>query len=95
METPMEKLIGEKLSPILVEIESTLLESSGQPNFTPDGFRAGLYIFSSVMLDKMWDLMQKEDIPMEIREDMSTQMGNDVKNLVKKYCDIDTFGIYR
>lgn len=91
----MEKLIGEKLSPILVEIESTLLESSGQPNFTPDGFRAGLYIFSSVMLDKMWDLMQKEDIPMEIREDMSTQMGNDVKNLVKKYCDIDTFGIYR
>jgi len=91
----MEKLIGEKLSPILVEIESTLLESSGQPNFTPDGFRACLYIFSSVMLDKMWDLMQKEDIPIEIREDMSTQMGNDVKNLVKKYCDIDTFGIYR
>jgi hypothetical protein len=62
--------IGKKLSPILKEIEVTLCESEligKQPKYTADGFRAGIKIFMSVMIDKIYDLQEIEDIDLEDR----------------------------
>jgi hypothetical protein len=59
-------MIGKKLSPILSEIESALIEFeinvARPPEYTDEGFRASVKIFLSVMLDKMWKLQEDEGI---------------------------------
>lgn len=88
--------VGEKLSPILSEIENTLLEfNNTKPNFTNEGFRAGIYIFKSVILDKMFELQEKENINFDIRCDMAEKCGDEIRQIVKKYCDIDTHELYK
>ena len=87
----LKETLGTKLSPILVEIQDTLLDNyERKPSFTQDGFIAGTYIFQTVILDKMWELQEVENIPMNVREDMATQCGTEIRALIRKYCNIDT-----
>lgn len=91
-------MIGKQLSPILCEIEQTLLEfecNSGlKPEYTTDAFRASIKIFMSVMMDKLWELQEKENISMDDRMKMAEKLGSDIKNLVKIYTDINTLTLY-
>jgi len=91
-------MIGEKISPILVEIEETLWEyeaySGLKPCYTPEGFRAAIKIFMSALMDCMWDLQEKESIPIEDRGKMATKAGNEVRKIVKTYTNIDTRKMY-
>ena len=88
--------LGEKISPILSEIEDTLLENhETKPGFDDEGFRASVYIFQSALLDKMWELQEKENISMEVREDMATKCGENIRNLIKTFTNIDTFELYK
>jgi hypothetical protein len=91
--------IGKKFSPILVEIEDTLWEfeaySGAKPEYTIDGFRAGIKIFMSVLMDKIWELQQDEKIDMQDRINMAEKAGNDVRNLVKTYTNIDCHELYK
>lgn len=91
--------MGQKLSPVLAEIESTLWEHefnvSSKPDYTEEGFRAGIKIFMSVMMDKVWELQQDEKIEMDDRARMVEELGNEVKNLVKAHTNIDTFELYK
>ena len=92
-------MIGKKISPILVEIENTLLEFEAnvaiKPEFTIEGFRAAIKIFSSALLDKMWELQKNEKIDIKDRINMTEKAGKDIKKLVKIYTDIDTFDLYK
>jgi hypothetical protein len=86
---------AEKLTPILVEIETLLLENyENKPNFNKEAFRACLFIFQSAIMDSMYTLQEKENMPLKQREEMTNSCGNDIKDLVKNYCDIDTFKIF-
>lgn len=91
--------IGEKLSPVLNEIEQTLWEyeawGGGQPHYTDEGFRAAVKIFMSVLMDKMYILQEKEGFVIDDMEVMATSLGSQVRSLVKTYCDIDTHDLYR
>ena len=88
--------LGKKLSPILSEIEDTLLYNyETKPGFDDEGFRASVYIFQSVLLDKMWELQEKENISIEIRSDMATKCGESIRNLIKTFTDIDTHNLYK
>ena len=88
--------LGKKLSPILSEIEDTLLENyEAKPGFDDEGFRASVYIFQSALLDKMWELQEKENISMEVREDMATKCGKNIRSLIKTFTNIDTFELYK
>jgi hypothetical protein len=91
--------IGEKISPILTEIEDTLWEfeaNNGQkPDFTDEGFRAATKIFMSVLMDKIWELQQDENISMENRCNMVQKAGEDVRKLIKTYTNIDTHERYK
>jgi len=88
-------MIGEKLSPVLVEIESTLWEFEyyikDKPNYTIDGFRAILKIFTSAIMDKMWELQEKENMELEDREQMAVKLGNELRNLILTYTNIDSY----
>ena len=87
----LKETLGTKLSPIFVEIQDTLIENyETKPNFTQDGFIAGTYIFQTVILDKIWELQETENIPMNIREDIAVKCGTEIRALIKKYCNIDT-----
>lgn len=92
-------MIGKKISPILSEIEDTLWEFEvnigSQPQYTIDGFRAGIKIFMSVLMDKMWDLQQNETLTMEDRIKMVEKLGQEVRTIVKTYTDIDTHDLYK
>jgi hypothetical protein len=91
-------MIGEKLSPILCEIEDTLLEfeasKAEKSNFTKEAFRASIKIFTSAMMDKMWELQEKELIDTDDRLKMAIDVGEEIRRLVKVYTDIDTHKIY-
>jgi hypothetical protein len=91
-------MIGKKISPILEEIEQTLWEfevdNGLKPEYTIKGFRAGIKIFMSVLLDKMWELQQDESIDKQDRLNMAQKVGEDIRKLVKTYTDIDTHDLY-
>jgi len=92
-------MIGKKISPILVEIEDTLWEFEAnrgiQPEYTIEGFRAATKIFMSVLMDKIWNLQMDEKIDMEDRIKMVEKAGQDVRQLIKVYTDIDTHDLYK
>ena len=92
-------MIGKTISPILVDIETALwefeLNSGIKPEYTTDGFRAGIKIFMSVLMDKIWELQQDEKITMEDRINMVQKAGEDVRKLVKTYTDIDCHELYK
>ena len=95
----MRESIGEKLSPILEEIEGALLEYDeqglGQPLYPKAGFRAACEIFMSVVVDKMWDLQADIGMSMEDRVIMADEAGDDIRKLIKKYTGIDTHKLYK
>ena len=94
-----KKMIGKKLSGVLHEIESALLEFEANvarpPEYTDEGFRAAVKIFMSAMLDKMWKLQENEDIDIDARADMATKLGNELRNIVRVYTNIDTHNLYK
>jgi hypothetical protein len=92
-------MIGKKLSPILSEIESALIEFeinvAKPPEYTDEGFRASVKIFLSVMLDKMWKLQEDEGIDINTRADMAEKLGNELCNIIRVYTNIDTHSLYK
>jgi len=92
-------MIGKKFSPILKEIEDTLWEfeenNGGKPNYTQEGFQGAIKIFMSVLMDKMWELQEGEEISLADRLKMSQRAGEDLRKLVKTYTDIDTNDFYK
>ena len=92
-------MIGSKISPILEEVEETLWEFEAyvgeKPNYTDGGFRAGIKIFMSVLMDKIWELQQLEKMSTEDRINMVEKLGKDVRDLVKTHTNIDTHTLYK
>ena len=92
-------MIGKKLSPILSEIESALIEFeinvAKPPEYTDEGFRASVKIFLSVMLDKMWKLQEDEEIDINTRADMAEKLGTEIRNIIRVYTNIDTHDLYK
>jgi hypothetical protein len=91
--------IGQKISPILEEIENTLWEfeafNGSKPEYTEAGFRAATKIFMSVIMDKMWELQDKENITLEDRGNMAVNAGEAVREFVKTYTNIDMHDLYK
>lgn len=92
-------MIGKKLSPVLIEIESTLWEfefnSGAKPEYTDEALRAATKIFASVLMDKMYNLQTEEKIELEDKMKMAEKVGNDIRHLVKVYTNIDTHDLYK
>jgi hypothetical protein len=92
-------MIGKKISPILSEIELALIEFeinvAKPPEYTDEGFRASVKIFLSVMLDKMWKLQEEEGIDINTRADMAEKLGNELRNIIRVYTNIDTHNLYK
>lgn len=90
--------IGQKLSPILVEIEDTLIDhaayNGSKPEFTDEGFRAGLQIFMSVMMDKLYAVQMSEGKSIDEASNQAEIMGHSIRALILQHTKIDTHNLY-
>lgn len=91
-------MLGEKLAPVLVEIESTLwdfeAEFSMKPDYPIEALRASIKIFMSVMMDKMWEVQEFDNMGMEDREKMVVNLASDLMKMVKTYTGVNTLELY-
>ena len=93
-------MIGKDLSPVLNEIEEALWDFEFnkpgiQPKYTQDGIKGAIKIFSSVMLDKMWDYQEKNKTSQKKREQLAKEAGEAIRALFKKYTNIDSHNLYK
>lgn len=91
-------MIGKRLEPILLELEQLLWEfelRKIKPEFPPSSIRAATKIFSSVLTEAIFNLQEKENMPLESREKMAIAAGTKIRNLVKVYADIDIAKMYK
>ncbi len=91
-------MIGEKLNPVLCELEETLwiLEGNGtKPNYSNEAFRAATKIFMSCLMDKMYDLQLEENIDEENKIKMVQKAGEDLRKFIKTYTNLDTHDFYK
>lgn len=91
-------MIGHALSPILVEIEATLIDhevnNATPPEYTVEAFRAATKIFMSALLDKMWENQERNGIVQWMRESQAENAGKVIRNIVLSYTGIDTHKLY-
>lgn len=92
-------MIGEKFSPVLEEIESCLWDFearySDRPYFTNEGFRAAIKIFMCAIMDKMYELQEGEAMSLEDKCNMAKKCGEDLKQFVKIYTNINSHDLYK
>lgn len=92
--------LGQKLSPILSELEDALWDFEyAYPNepakYSIIGFRGATKIFMSCLLDKMWERQENKLLSKEEREQQATEAGKEVRALIKKYTGIDSHDLYK
>lgn len=88
--------IGKELSPILEEIENTLLDLAAyKPEYTTAGFRAAIFIFQSAVMDKMYELQTKQEMPNEQCELMTKNLGEELRNTIFRFTGIDTHELFK
>jgi len=93
-------MIGEKISPILIEIENVIwsFEANNpgiQCGFSREDFRASLKIFMANILEQMYALQKSDNMPQEQREQMALKCGEEIKKLVHTFTGIDTLELYK
>lgn len=93
------RTLGEKLSPILAELEGAIWESEFiapgvRPQYTQEGLRGAIKIFSSALLDAMWDKHEKDGDKQVDRERMALLAGTAIHKLVKNLTNLDTKKLY-
>jgi len=87
--------IGKELSPILEEIENSLLEFAAyKPEFTKKGFRAAIFIFQSAVMDKMYELQTEQEMPNKDCELMAKNLGEELRNTIFRFTGIDTHELF-
>lgn len=91
-------MIGQRLSPILAEIEQALWEHEDSvktpPEFTDEGFRAACKIFMAAMLDRSFVMMKSEGISLNSSTEMANKMGRDMRQIIRVYTGIDSHELY-
>lgn len=88
-------MIGTKLNPILIEIEGLIIEQYGEkPDYSLDAFRAASQIFLSVFLDKLFDRQDELNMTLDDRSEQATAAGLELRELIRKYTNIDTHSLY-
>jgi len=91
--------LAERLTPILVEIESTMIDYDfyvQKPyNFSYGAFRAITKMFINAILDKMWTLQELEMMEMADRCNMSEKAGNEIRKIIKTFTGIDSREFYK
>jgi hypothetical protein len=88
--------IKDAIEEIILDLEATIIEYNDiveeiePPKFSDDTLRAATCIFTAVLMDKMWDLQEGEDLDIEDRLNMASKAGQEIRRLIKTYTGIDS-----
>jgi hypothetical protein len=92
-------MIGQKLQPILNELEGTIIEFNAfvgsKPNYPPESLRSATMIFMSVLMDKICDVQEFDKMDFDDREVMATKAGEDIRKLIHTYTGLDSHDFYK
>lgn len=93
------KTLGQKLTPILIEVEDTIWEhQADSPNerldFDDGALRAASKIFMTALFDEMWKLQEVERMPIDDRYKMATHAGEQLRKLILEMTNIDSHNFY-
>jgi len=96
----MKETLGQKIAPILTEIENTLWEREvNMPGemvkWPASATTAALKIFMSLFSERMFEMQSAKNMPLQQRVEMADALGNDIKKLVFTYTGIDTHSLYK
>ena len=95
MKKSMNKTFGQKLAPVLRDLEKTIFEyqvhTDGElpPKYPEIALYHAMEIFAHVLMDKIWDLIKKKEIELPDACKMAEACGNDIRKLIKTYTGID------
>lgn len=88
--------LGQKLSPVLAEIEDTLWEHEANVatpfEFTDEGFRGAVKIFMTALFDVMWK--KQKGMSRENRLKQAQEAGLGARLLIKQYTGINILDMY-
>ncbi len=91
-------MIGKLLNSQLIEIENQIWDfeskNGGKPEYSMEGFRAIIKIFSSGILDKMWEFQENKNMNLIEKRKMILNFSNELNDIIKKYTDIETKKLY-
>lgn len=74
----------------LEHLANDILNNHGEkPNLTNRDFYNCVLIFQNAVLDKMYDLQEREKMDLKTREEMANDCGQSIHKLVKTYTNLD------
>lgn len=83
MKNPYEK--------ILKEIALGMLETAEiKPNFSNDALVDALFIFQTVLFDKVHDLQVDENLKLKYGLEMAESLGNELRKMIHTYTGLET-----
>lgn len=90
-----EPAFGEKLAPILKEIETAIWNHNAnfegeRPLYPDEAMRAAACIFSDVLLDRMYEEQERNNIPQEQRGLQAQNAGAVIYQTIYKFTGLDT-----
>lgn len=65
-----------------------------KPNFPDEAVRAATKIFFTIIMDRIYNLQEDEEMETDIRESMAFAFGNDLRKLIKTYTNLDSHNFY-
>ena len=78
----------------LEKMATNILNSEGvKPNYTNRDFMNIVIIFQSALMDKLFEVMNFDNMEIEERLKMAGKCGLDLKDFIFKYTNIDTHKI--
>lgn len=92
-----DKTPGQRLSEIYEEIEDRILSKPHgvRTDLTLPGFMAAAHIMLDALMDKMYELQEKENMPFEQRLKMAEHFGDRLHKLILEATGIDTKKYFR
>jgi len=97
--------IADKIEPILIEIADTLLDRAvfndefpgliDPHSYSREATKAVLYIFFDMMMTKSYEKYRRDGITLDEGANRAEQVGNELRELIKRHTDIDTHDLYK
>lgn len=75
---------------ILENIANDILEENTKPNLSNRDFMNCLLIFQFALMDKLYEVQEYDNMPLKQRELMAEKCGNDLRDLIYTYTNLDT-----
>lgn len=83
---------GIRMNEIIEELSLAVMEFNEKPkkpNYPVDSMFHITMIFNSILLDKLWELQEYDNMGLEDRANMAEAMGKELKTFIYKYTNID------